>query len=267
MRFRPLLYAQNLRKGARLTKNLRRTGLLGALLLCGCSGAPESEAADGAAGSANASVCRPPPGISGSPRTIEEAVTLLNALPKPTTLDCFLESLDRPLSAYATSNIISAQPAFSPASPRIFLRIERLLLSVVPEGAGSHLLEFGYLQPGEERSVKAELPLPLTAAVAPSAPYEHVLDKDSSGLLRGGTSCGGCHAAEAPDKSIAFASAFSSLAFRPNPAYRVSLDALNDAQKACDPVAQPERCAMLTALFAHGSVMQAEFPNTMAIFN
>jgi len=259
-----------LRKRAALTKNLRvgaLSALLGAFLLCGCSAAPGSEPAEGAAGAANSPICRAPQGVSASPRTIEAVVTLLNALPKPTSVNCFLESLDRPLFADATNNVISAQPAFSPKSPRIFLRLDQLILSVVPEGEGSHLIEFGYLLDGNARSIKAELALPLTNTLLPSAPYEHARATDVHGAILGGTSCAGCHAAEERVPSIDFATAYSSVALRPNPTYRVSLDTLIEAQKTCDATAFPERCAMLSALLAHGSVLQANFPDTMTIFN
>ena len=141
------------------------------------------------------------------------------------------------------------------------------MLSVVPEGPPSHLLEFSYLLEADARSIKAELDLPLTDSVSASAPYEHVLSTDPLLLTRGGTVCGGCHAQEQRVQGIDFAPAFSSVAFRPNPAHRVSLETLGQAQIACDARAQPERCAMLTALFGHGPVLQAEFPNTMVIFN
>jgi hypothetical protein len=263
------IFAQKLRRATKLTQIMRRPlpsldrhSFAAAMLLCACSAAPQS---DGGAGAA--APCRPPAGLSGSPRTIEEAVTLLNALPKPTSIACFLESLDRPLYASATRNVISAQPAFSAASPRIFLRLGQLVLSVVPEGEGSRLLEFSYLIEGDARSIKAELGLPLTDAVPASAPYEHVLPTDPAGIARGGTVCGGCHAQEQRVQTIPFATAFSSVALRPNPSHLVSLDALTQAQKSCDARAQPERCAMLTALFDHGPVLQAEFPTTMVIFN
>ena len=178
-----------------------------------------------------------------------------------------MESLDRPLYASATSNILSAQPAFSTGSPRIFLRLGQLLLSVVPEGAGSQLIEFSYLVDDDSRSIKAELAVPLVEKVAPSAPYAHVLPSDPELFARSGTVCAGCHAREERVPSIDFATAYSSVAYRPNPSYQVSLDALAQAQKSCDPIVQPQRCAMLAALFGHGSVMQAEFPKTMALFN
>lgn len=241
--------------------------LTSVLLLCACSAAPPPDDSAGPSEVTSAAICRPPAGVSGSPRTIEEAVTLLNALPKPTSVACFLESLDRPLQAIATRNIVSAQPAFSAASPRIFLRLEQLVLSVVPEGGSSRLIEFSYLLEGDARSIKAELALPLTEAVSAAAPYEHTLPTDPEGLARGGTVCGGCHAREERVQNLDFAPAFSSVAFRPNPSYQVSLETLVAAQKSCDPAAQPERCAMLTALFGHGPVTPAEFPNTMVIFN
>src|SRR5690348_2790353 len=39
--------------------------------------------------------CQAPPGVSAKPHSTDEAVQLLNALPKPTTVPCFLESLER----------------------------------------------------------------------------------------------------------------------------------------------------------------------------
>src|SRR3954464_2995782 len=75
--------AQSLRARAKLTKNVRRLTLGSALLLSACSAPAESEGSPGAAGAPSATFCQAPAGVSGSPRTIEEAVTLLNALPKP----------------------------------------------------------------------------------------------------------------------------------------------------------------------------------------
>ncbi len=259
------------------------------LLLCSCSAAPEPDLAGaggtpaaagapaaagvagagaGAAGASGAAICRPPAGVSGSPRTIEDAVTLLNALPKPTSIPCFLQSLDRPLQVFATSNTISAQPAFSPTSPRIFLRLGQLFVSVVPEGEASQLIEFSYLLEGNARSIKAELSLPLPVAIPPATPYQRVIASDPTTRLPSAeTVCRGCHAAEERVQNIDFAVAYSSVALRPNPASQVSLETLAQAQKSCDALAQPERCAMLSALFGHGPVVQAEFPSTMTLFN
>ena len=65
--------------------------------------------------------CRAPSSVSNAPQSIAETVTLINALPKPLTLPCFLESLARPLEMSATFSVVSAQPAVGHRSPRVFL--------------------------------------------------------------------------------------------------------------------------------------------------
>lgn len=55
--------------------------------------------------------CVAPPGISAAPSSIAAAVALINALPPPVTVACFVESLDRPLQVVATASDLSAQPA------------------------------------------------------------------------------------------------------------------------------------------------------------
>lgn len=51
--------------------------------------------------------CTPAGGVSRSPSTIAQVVDLVNALPRPLSLTCFLESLDRPLQVAASSGVIS----------------------------------------------------------------------------------------------------------------------------------------------------------------
>jgi len=196
--------------------------------------------------------------MSGSPATIEEAVALLNALPKPTSVACFVESLDRPLAMFVTNSAFSAQPALSTASPRVFLKLNRLWLSIVIDGDSSYLLEFGY-QTEDLRSVKGELLLPLTEALSPSAPYDRVLHDP-------GTVCGLCHRNEQPDASVTFARAFTSVAFRPRPESYVSIDSLRREDERCDWQLEPHRCEMLAAVFDGGSVAEVPFPDSMATF-
>lgn len=204
--------------------------------------------------------CAPPPGVSGSPRTIEEAVQLLNALPKPTSVACFVESLDRPLAAHATSSDFSAQPAFSETSPRVFLRIDRLWVSVVMDGESSYLIEFSFLQEDNVMTIKGELEAPFQEALAPSAPYDRVKYNG------GGTVCGLCHFDEVKVDSIEFAEVFASTAFRPRPESHVSLEALRAEANACNWDVEPHRCEMLSALFAGGAVEEVEFPSHLPTF-
>jgi hypothetical protein len=199
--------------------------------------------------------------MSGSPQTIEQAVELLNALPKPTSVACFVESLDRPLTAFATKSIFSAQPALSAQSPRVFLQLSRLWISIVIDGESSTLIEFGYLVPGDGlQSIKGELLLPLEAPIAPAAPYDQVRLEDR------GTLCGLCHFGERKAEEVTFATAFASEAFRPRPESRVSIEALQVEAQLCDVRAQPNRCEMLAALFDGGLVTETVFPEAMVTF-
>lgn len=203
--------------------------------------------------------CTAPPGVSGRPGTNEEVVALLNALPKPTTVACFLDSLQRPLQAFATDSVFSAQPALSARSPRVFLALDRLWVSVVIDGDSSSLIELGYRPPGDDlRSVKGELALPLTEPVATSAPYDRVRYQE-------GTVCGLCHLGE--QAAAAYGqSAYLSAAFRPRPESRVALDGLAAELATCDAKVEPQRCEMLSALFGGGVVTELPFPEEMRTF-
>ncbi|HVY31941.1 MAG TPA: hypothetical protein VHB79_35645 [Polyangiaceae bacterium] len=204
--------------------------------------------------------CQAPAGVDASPKNIDEAVELLNALPKPTSVACFVESLARPLNAYATSSPFSAQPALSPKSPRLFLQLDELWLSVVIDGDSSYLMEFGLLIDTQAmRSIKGELKLPLDAPVAPSTPFDRV-------RYDSGTVCGLCHLDEHQETSVSFAAAFSSNAFRPRPDSRVGIDGLRLENQLCDWHAEPHRCEMLSAVFDGGPVSEIQFPAEMRTF-
>jgi hypothetical protein len=202
--------------------------------------------------------CKPPEGMNGSPQSIDEAVALLNALPKPTSVACFIESLDRPLSVIATNSVFSAQPALSTRSPRIFIRSTQLLLSVVIDGESSRLIEFGHLFDNDSRSIKGELELPIDAPVPPSSPYDRV-------ALGNGSMCGLCHLDERP-LDLPHGRAFASAAFRPRAESVVPLTGLLNEVESCDVAAEPHRCEMLAAVFGGGIVQAAELPQSMATF-
>lgn len=207
--------------------------------------------------------CRPSPGTNGSPRTVEAAIQLLNGLPKPTNVACFVESLDRPLAIVATSSTSSAQPALSKRSPRVFIRLEPLWLSIVIDGDSSLLVEFGQITENSAagaplRSLKGELKLPLTENVLPSASYDRVRFGQA-------TVCSACHTNE--QRALGSSSAaFTSTAFRPRPETRVAVDALRLEDTACNWASEPHRCEMLSALFQGGRVDEVEFPSTMSTF-
>lgn len=203
--------------------------------------------------------CRAPAGVSDTPRSIEETLALVNALPKPLTLPCFVEALRRPLQLHATRSQISAQPAVGARSPRVFAYIEPLLMSIAVEGEGAQLLELGE-QRADFRSLKGELRFPIEEWLPPSRPFEHVVF--SAGL----TGCAFCHAAEAREPAISFTPAFVSQALRPSSLQRVPLAGLVAERAACDAVQEPERCALLDALFGWGDTFEWDFPQAMATF-
>ena len=132
--------------------------LIGALVLAACA-SPAVSPQLSTDGSTAERRCVPPDGVSGSPQTIDEVVALIDALPPPVTLPCFLESLDRPLHVEAAISRSSAQPAYWDRSPRLFLFIGDLVLTVVPEGSGAALLEMGEFV-DETHTRKAEQVVP-----------------------------------------------------------------------------------------------------------
>lgn len=200
-------------------------------------------------------VCSTPSGVSGSPKSIEEAVALINALPKPVSVPCFLDSLDRPLKVSLSNNPNSAQPASGARSPRVFIFSEPLIISVVPEGFGGNVVEFSVLT-APDMSVKGELPFPVSADVPPEAPYTEI-------LLGSGTICATCHRNETRAFNIPFANAFVSQALRPRPDTVVSVESLRQQAVICDAVAEPQRCAVLRSLFGGGGAKAHDFPSSM----
>lgn len=204
--------------------------------------------------------CTAPEGTSASPQNTLETVQLLNALPKPTSVACFVESLARPLSVYATNSTFSAQPALGTKSPRVFIKLGQLWVSVVIDGESSYLVEFGDLLPGDPtRSIKGELELPLYVPVAASAPFDRV-------TYGQGTACGLCHYDERPADNMPFPGAFASIAFRPRDDTRVSIDSLRIEHQSCDWHSERHRCEMLSAVFEGGTVEEEPFPNSMPTF-
>lgn len=226
----------------------------------GTGGSPGTGGSAAAVNPLGRARCTPPAGMTGSPQTIGDAVALLNALPKPTSVACFVESLDRPLGAYATNSTLSLQPAVSNQSPRVFLRVGNMWLSVVVDGPGADLIEFGELIGDGLRSLKGELQLPLADVVAPTLPFDRVI------YSGGGTTCGLCHRQEIVDHVEGMSQIFSSVAFRPDTKTRVALDGLRAQAASCDWQAQPARCDLLSALFGGGDVVDAEFPSNLATF-
>jgi hypothetical protein len=198
--------------------------------------------------------CAPAPGTTGSPSSIAETVDLVNGLPKPVSLACFLEALERPLRLVATQSFFSAQPAMGARSPRIFLFMEGIIHSIVPEGSARNLLEMGEVTtPGS--SIKAELEFPITENITLATAFERLP------MMGGLTTCAVCHNGHVPVLGIE--GAFESEVLRPADQELVPLAELEEEARSCDAELEPERCAMLGALFQHGEVIPTEFPRSI----
>ncbi|MNK08108.1 hypothetical protein D3C87_260340 [compost metagenome] len=203
----------------------------------------------------SSSNCVPGPGVSGTPKNIEEAVTLINSLPKPVTVECFVESLDRPLKVALTNSEASAQPAAGTRSPRVFIFSDSLIISIVPDGRGSKVVEFSVLL-SSDKSIKGEVPFPIQGILDGKTPYDHIRDGN-------GTLCAACHGIEQQAPQITFTKAFISKAFQPNWQTDVDLDNFRKEVLFCDPKVEPERCRILEAIFGHGEVRKQDFPADM----
>lgn len=229
--------------------------------LCACL-APTGPTADDAGGSEDGTGHddsgepeRPSPALEAcriggeAPRTIPELVERIDALPHPVTIPCVLASLPRPLSLVATNSVFSVQPAEGDENPRIFILADGLILSVVPTGKGSELLEFSQFI-GPTESIKAELEFPIDGPIPADEPYEHEFYEALS-------RCGVCHRDEYewPER----AGAYVSVALRPVPNTLVPVASLASELDACDWDEQPARCEMLSALLDFGEVAQGSF--------
>jgi len=190
--------------------------------------------------------------------TIAAVTARVNALPAHASVGCLVASLARPIELVATTSTFSAQPAGGATSPRVFIFVPGLILSVVGDGAGAKLLELGeYVTP--TRTLKGELELPASAALASDAALTRVEQTN------GTSSCGVCHRNEQPHPTLAHA--YVSVAFRPNPGTEVKLPSLiAEHQRCVDTAEVSERCELSHALFDFGAVRQGAFPPQLELF-
>jgi hypothetical protein len=248
--------------------------LASVLLLVGCGAGPQEQSqpdasaspSDGAVPSTDAAGACPTlstPALA-SPATIADAVALANALVAqraPLSLACFLAALERPLTVLGVVSTFSLQASVGGAlNPRVFIFSGNLVMSVVPAGDGSPFVELAeYTSP--VRSIKGQLEFPVTTPVALADAYESI-------RTGGGTLCGGCHRDEQPAPQVTAAQAFESGVFAPRPSDVVPLQQMQADWTTCDPRTEPERCAILSALFARGPVVTGSFsPDAATIFD
>lgn len=196
--------------------------------------------------------------LPADPHGIADVIEHLNTLSAPVDAACLVATLPRPLALVATDGTNSAQPATRHTSPRIFLRLDGLVIGVVPDGDGGKLLELGeWVTP--TRTLKGELEVPVLGPLDDDAAYQHALYSESA------TSCGLCHVGETPHPTLPHA--FVSDAFRPLPESVVGLDELRDMHDTCTAEQDTSaRCHMFHALFDLGDVVDGPFDDAVATF-
>lgn len=193
-----------------------------------------------------------------APHTIADVVAQIDALPAP-SIECLVASLPRPLSLVASVGAASLQPSSNFDSPRIFILLEGVTLSVTALGDGASAIELGeWVTP--TRTLKGELRFPLSRPVAGHAPYDNLVDPGQSV-----TSCGFCHPSEEAHATIP--GAFVSDALQPAGLNELALDDVEAIHAACeqarvgDAKTPGPHCWLLHALFDYGKVRQGLFGN------
>lgn len=203
--------------------------------------------------SSSSQSCTGPTDSLGSPKTIEETVTLINSLPRPLSLSCFLTSLKAPLNVFAVNSTFSAQPAVDQNSPRIFIIRSNLVLSVAPGGVGRNLLEFGEFTNSTE-SIKGELEFPLEGTVTVDQIMKQISQTSNT------STCVTCHSSERKIQYNSLGQLFANKVVRPNESQRVTSSYLKSQAAACNPDINKHRCEVLNAVFSSGQGQDASFP-------
>lgn len=182
-----------------------------------------------------------------APHTIADMLARVDALPEP-TIDCLVRSLPRPLSLVASLSSASLQPAVDSNTPRIFVMLDGLSISVVGAGEGANAVELGqWITP--TRTLKGEIRFPVTRPIAADEPYRSVTDPSFSV-----TSCGFCHSTEEPYGNVP--GAFVSDALAPLRWAELAIEDVRALRASCS---DEPYCAILRALFDHGEVRQGAF--------
>lgn len=242
----------------------RPLAALACLLLAGaCAATPKESQSDALATDAGGGCPTAPSTVSRSPSTIADAVALANGMlgnNASLSIDCYLSALSRPLTMLGAISTFSLQPSVQGAlNPRVFIFSGNLVMSVVPTGLGSPDIEVSeYTSP--VRSIKGQIAFPLTAPLTQAEPYDSV-------RLGYGTVCGNCHPAEQPAPQVTVTAAFESEVFQPTATTIVPLEKMLDDNATCDPQQDPQRCAILNALFNHGAVVTGAFSPDAPTFN
>lgn len=217
-------------------------------LLQGCGGSQPADETGGIS-------CQPPADITIT--DVQSVVDWINAMEKPLTLPCFIESLPRPLKIQSAFSEFSAQPSPDYSSPRIFLFFDQLILTVAVDQNFAEfphpLLEMSYLvDEANLITTKAELKFPVVDTLSPASPYMGLSFNDRI------SQCSFCHPRESVRDRIDEVPIYQSSILKPT--LPLSIDRLYSANINCERDKQAHRCAMLSSIVDHGELRPHAFP-------
>lgn len=192
-----------------------------------------------------------------SPQTINDVTDLINELPKPLDLPCFVSSLARPLKINLTLSSTSAQPAVGRTSPRVFIFNDKLVLSIAPEGKGEKLLEVSYMYT-PDNSLKGEYQFPIYQQISSKYPFDRIATVD--GINESGTTCQGCHNGESLDPNVTETKGFTSVAIKPSSNMLLSTFRLELTKCELNNI-NDYRCKMIRAIFLYEDPDEIDFPS------
>lgn len=227
---------------------LRSATVCAIVFLQACGGGQTSEQPQG-------NPCTAPAGVIIN--DVQSVVDWLNAMPKPVTLPCFIESLPRPLKIQAAFSEFSAQPSPGNHSPRIFFFFDRLILTVAVDQDFAEfpypLLEMSYLVDESTLiTTKAELKFPILETLTPAKPYEGLSFNERI------SQCSFCHPRESISAHIDGIPVYQSSILKPTAP--VPLSRLYMENSNCVAALEPHRCAMLASIVGHGELQSYSFP-------
>lgn len=187
-----------------------------------------------------------------SVNSLSNLVSYLNALPRPVKLHCVIAELPRPLYVQGGSSSSSAQPSPGPRDPRIFIKLQNMILAVVTDGSAKNTLEVSQFQSGSQWE-RAEFVFPISASTLTEADgLDHI-------RFNSGTTCGLCHQNESGSRTIGSSPVFKSDILKFASSERVPISDMKIEAEACRANGDStDRCLLFKALFDLGSVLPTE---------
>jgi len=191
---------------------------------------------------------------NSNPTTIQQFIDFVNELPKPVTVNCVLEAIERPLTIAATSNRFSAQGATGSTSPRIFVEKGKLIMTFVPGGPERFNIELAETTTSDQ-SIKGDLKFPIN---------DSLLEYSAFISIYGGgePACANlCHTSFKKLQTYDDGSVkYSSNRIFPKENSIVPLIDLELFRQDCDSVGS-DICNFYRSLFDHGDVDKFVFPS------